>query len=39
MADKNLTKKVFETLKKQGLYEQDDLLDDEDDNDEEGDDY
>ena len=35
MADKNLTKKVFETLKKQGLYEQDDLLDDEDDNDEE----
>lgn len=31
MNDKNLTKKVFEELKKQGLYEQEDTIEDEDD--------
>jgi|TARA_R110000868_G_scaffold214536_1_gene464629 DNA-binding ferritin-like protein len=30
MNDKNLTKKVFEELKKQGLYEQEDTIEDED---------
>ena len=34
MNDKNLTKKVFEELKKQGLYEQEDTIEDEDGEDE-----
>jgi high-affinity Fe2+/Pb2+ permease len=38
MEEKDLTKKVFEELKKRGLYEQEDSLEDEDDNDEESDD-
>ena len=35
MEEKDLTKKVFEELKRRGLYEQDDTLEDEDDNDDE----
>jgi hypothetical protein len=38
MEQEDLTKKVFEELKKRGLYEQEDSLEDEDDNDEESDD-
>ena len=34
MEEKDLTKKVFEELKKRGLYEQEDSLEDEDDNEE-----
>jgi ferritin len=34
MEEKDLTKKVFEELKRRGLYEQDDTLDDEDDDNE-----
>jgi hypothetical protein len=29
--EKDLTEKLFEELKKQGLYEQEDIIDDEDD--------
>ena len=32
MEEKDLTRKVFEELKRRGLYEQDDTLEDEDDN-------
>lgn len=35
MEEKDLTIKVFEELKRRGLYEQDDTLEDEDDNDDE----
>ena len=35
MEEKDLTRKVFEELKRRGLYEQDDTLEDEDDNDDE----
>jgi high-affinity Fe2+/Pb2+ permease len=38
MEEKDLTKKVFEELKKRGLYEQEDSLEDEDDDNEESDD-
>jgi hypothetical protein len=38
MEEKELTKKVFEELKKQGLYEEEDSLDQEDDDDEESND-
>jgi len=38
MEEKDLTKKVFEELKKRGLYEQEDSLEDEDDNEESDDD-
>jgi len=38
MEEKELTKKVFEELKKRGLYEQEDSLEDDDDDTEESDD-